>query len=78
VGRISSIGDGIATIYGLDGVKAGELIEFVGRSGAVVKGMALNLEKDSVGSVLFGSDSELAEGDLARRTKIFPYQLVYS
>jgi F-type H+-transporting ATPase subunit alpha len=69
VGRISSIGDGIATIYGLDGVKAGELIEFVGRSGAVVKGMALNLEKDSVGSVLFGSDSELAEGDLARRTK---------
>jgi F0F1-type ATP synthase alpha subunit len=41
--------------------------------------MALNLEKDSVGSVLFGSDSELAEGDLARRTKIlFPYQLVYS
>jgi F-type H+-transporting ATPase subunit alpha len=70
VGRISSIGDGIATIYGLDGVKAGELIEFVGRSGAVVKGMALNLEKDSVGSVLFGSDSELAEGDLARRTNI--------
>jgi F-type H+-transporting ATPase subunit alpha len=45
VGRISSIGDGIATIYGLDGVKAGELIEFVGRSGAVVKGMALNLKR---------------------------------
>jgi F-type H+-transporting ATPase subunit alpha len=40
VGRISSIGDGIAKVYGLDGVKAGELIEFVGRSGAVVKGMA--------------------------------------
>jgi F-type H+-transporting ATPase subunit alpha len=43
VGRISSIGDGIATIYGLDGVKAGELIEFVGRSGCWLK--ALNLEK---------------------------------
>lgn len=69
VGRIDSIGDGIAKIYGLDGVKAGELIEFVGRSGTVIKGMALNLEKDSVGSVLFGSDAELAEGDLARRTK---------
>jgi F-type H+-transporting ATPase subunit alpha len=53
-----------------DGVKAGELIEFVGRSGAVVKGMAFKSRKDSVGSVLFGSDSELAEGDLARRTKI--------
>jgi F-type H+-transporting ATPase subunit alpha len=67
VGRISSIGDGIAKVYGFDGVKAGELIEFVGRSGAVVKEWLL---KDSVGSVLFGSDSELAEGDLARRTKI--------
>lgn len=69
VGRIDSIGDGIARVYGLDGVKAGELIEFVGKSGVVVKGMALNLEKDYVGSVLFGSDSDLVEGDLARRTK---------
>lgn len=69
VGRIYSIGDGIARVYGLDGVKAGELIEFVGKSGNVVKGMALNLEKDYVGAVLFGSDSELVEGDLARRTK---------
>ena len=69
VGRIDSIGDGIARVYGLDGVKAGELIEFVGKSGVVVKGMALNLEKDYVGSVLFGNDSDLAEGDLARRTK---------
>lgn len=70
VGRIDSIGDGIARVYGLDGVKAGELIEFVGKSGVVVKGMALNLEKDYVGSVLFASsDSDLAEGDLARRTK---------
>lgn len=69
VGRIDSIGDGIARVYGLDGVQAGELIEFVGKSGAVVKGMALNLEKDYVGSVLFGNDSDLAEGDLARRTK---------
>nr|AOC61516.1 ATP synthase F0 subunit 1 [Rhexinema sarcinoideum] len=69
VGRIDSIGDGIARVYGLDGVKAGELIEFVGKNGAVVKGMALNLEKDYVGSVLFGNDSDLVEGDLARRTK---------
>jgi F-type H+-transporting ATPase subunit alpha len=69
VGRIDSIGDGIARVYGLDGVQAGELIEFVGKSGVIVKGMALNLEKDYVGSVLFGNDSDLAEGDLARRTK---------
>jgi len=69
VGRIDSIGDGIARVFGLDGVKAGELIEFVGKLGVVVKGMALNLEKDYVGSVLFGNDSDLAEGDLARRTK---------
>nr|AOC61528.1 ATP synthase F1 subunit alpha [Gloeotilopsis planctonica] len=69
VGRIDSIGDGIARVYGLDGVKAGELIEFVGKNGTVVKGMALNLEKDYVGSVLFGNDSDLVEGDLARRTK---------
>ena len=69
IGRIDSIGDGIARVFGLDGVKAGELIEFISRFGVIVKGMALNLERSYVGSVLFGNDSDLAEGDLARRTK---------
>jgi F0F1-type ATP synthase alpha subunit len=70
VGRISSIGDGIATIYGLDGVKAGELIEFVGRSGCWLKVKFGKLD-------VYGMAG--AEGDLARRTKIFfRTQLVYS
>ena len=64
VGRVLSIGDGIARIDGLDKVQAGELVEF----SAGVKGMALNLENDNVGVVLFGSDTLVNEGDLVKRS----------
>ena len=64
VGQVLSVGDGIARIYGLDKVQAGELVEF--QSG--VKGMALNLEEDNVGVVIFGSDQEIKEGDTVKRT----------
>lgn len=64
-GRVLSIGDGIARVHGLDNVEAGELVQF--SSG--VQGMALNLESDNVGVVLFGADKEIREGDEVRRTK---------
>ena len=64
VGRVLSVGDGIARVYGLAGIQAGEMVEFA--SG--LRGMALNLENDNVGVVLFGSDSALGEGDLVKRT----------
>ncbi len=64
VGQVLSVGDGIARIYGLDNVQAGELVEF----SAGVKGMALNLETDNVGVVIFGSDREITEGDVVKRT----------
>src|SRR5690606_3343574 len=64
VGQVLSVGDGIARIFGLDRVQAGELVEF---PKAGVKGMALNLERDNVGVVIFGSDSEIREGDECRR-----------
>jgi proton translocating ATP synthase F1 alpha subunit len=64
VGRVLSVGDGIARVYGLNKVMAGEMVEFA--SG--VKGMALNLEYDNVGIVLFGSDYEINEGDMVKRT----------
>ncbi len=64
IGQVLSIGDGVARVYGLDNVQAGEMVEFA--SG--VKGMALNLEADNVGVVLFGSDREIKEGDIVRRT----------
>jgi len=64
VGRVLSIGDGIARVYGLSKVQAGEMVEFA--SG--VKGMALNLENDNVGVVCFGSDTEIGEGDVVKRT----------
>ena len=59
VGRVLSVGDGIATVYGLTGVEYNEMVEF--SSG--VRGMALNLGEDSVGVVIFGSDAEIKEGD---------------
>jgi F-type H+-transporting ATPase subunit alpha len=65
IGQVLSVGDGVARVYGLDNVQAGELVEFP--SG--VKGMALNLETDNVGIVIFGSDREIKEGDIVRRTK---------
>ncbi|PKL52195.1 MAG: F0F1 ATP synthase subunit alpha [Nitrospira bacterium HGW-Nitrospira-1] len=64
VGSIISVGDGIASIYGLDKCMASELLEFPGG----VMGMALNLEEDSVGAVLFGEDSFIHEGDIVKRT----------
>jgi F-type H+-transporting ATPase subunit alpha len=64
IGRVLSVGDGIARIYGLDNVQAGELVEFPGG----IKGMALNLEADNVGAVIFGSDQGIKEGDTVKRT----------
>jgi F-type H+-transporting ATPase subunit alpha len=64
VGTVLSVGDGIARIHGLDNVQAGEMVEFDGG----IKGMALNLEADNVGVVIFGSDSTIKEGSTARRT----------
>ncbi|WP_417309489.1 F0F1 ATP synthase subunit alpha [Devosia sp.] len=64
VGQVLSVGDGIARVYGLDNVQAGELVEFPGG----IKGMALNLEADNVGVVLFGADREIKEGDTVKRT----------
>jgi F-type H+-transporting ATPase subunit alpha len=64
VGQVLSVGDGIARVYGLDNVQAGELVEFPGG----IKGMALNLETDNVGVVLFGADRGIKEGDVAKRT----------
>ena len=64
VGSVLSVGDGIARIHGLDQVQAGEMVEFSNG----VKGMALNLEADNVGVVIFGSDAEIKEGDVVKRT----------
>ena len=64
VGRVLSVGDGIARIYGLDNVQAGELVEFPGN----IVGMALNLEIDNVGVVIFGEDKTIKEGDTVKRT----------
>ena len=64
VGRVLSVGDGIARVYGLDNVQAGEMVEFPGG----IQGMALNLEADNVGVVIFGSDRDIKEGDVVKRT----------
>ncbi|MCL4158324.1 UNVERIFIED_CONTAM: hypothetical protein GTU68_031590 [Idotea baltica] len=65
VGRVLSVGDGIARVHGLDNVQAGELVEFPGK----IMGMALNLEADNVGVVIFGSDRDIKEGDTVKRTQ---------
>ena len=64
VGRVLSVGDGIARVYGLDNIQAGEMVEFPGG----IRGMALNLESDNVGIVIFGSDPDIKEGDTVKRT----------
>jgi F-type H+-transporting ATPase subunit alpha len=64
VGQVLSVGDGIARVYGLDNVEAGELVDFSDGT----KGMALNLEEDNVGIVVFGSDAGIKEGDVVRRS----------
>ena len=65
IGKVLSVGDGIARVYGLDNVQAGEMVEFEDSS----KGMALNLENDNVGVVIFGDDRNIKEGDTIKRTK---------
>ncbi|HGG04315.1 MAG TPA: F0F1 ATP synthase subunit alpha [Aliiroseovarius sp.] len=65
VGRVLSVGDGIARVHGLDNIQAGEMVEFPGG----ITGMALNLEADNVGVVIFGSDRAIKEGDVVKRTK---------
>ena len=65
VGQVLSVGDGIARVYGLDNVQAGEMVEF--ENG--VRGMALNLETDNVGIVIFGEDREIKEGQTVQRTR---------
>ena len=64
IGQVLSVGDGIARVYGLDNVQAGELVEFPGG----IRGMALNLEVDNVGIVIFGDDRSIREGDTVKRT----------
>ncbi|WP_342240605.1 F0F1 ATP synthase subunit alpha [Inquilinus sp. OTU3971] len=64
VGQVLSVGDGVARVYGLDNVQAGEMVEFPGG----IKGMALNLETDNVGIVIFGEDRDIKEGDTVKRT----------
>ncbi|MDR6833038.1 MULTISPECIES: F0F1 ATP synthase subunit alpha [unclassified Sphingopyxis] len=64
IGQVLSVGDGIARVHGLDNVQAGEMVEFANG----VQGMALNLEADNVGIVIFGSDAEIKEGDTVKRT----------
>ena len=64
VGKVLSVGDGIARVYGLDQIQAGEMVEFPGS----IAGMALNLERDNVGVVIFGSDKTIKEGDVVKRT----------
>ncbi len=65
VGTVLKVGDGVAQVYGLDNVQAGEMVEFTGG----VQGMALNLEEDNVGIVIFGDDRGIKEGDTVKRTK---------
>ncbi|MQX38328.1 F0F1 ATP synthase subunit alpha [Roseospira navarrensis] len=65
IGTVLSVGDGIARIHGLDNIQAGEMVEFPGG----VKGMALNLEDDNVGAVIFGSDTGIGEGSIVKRTQ---------
>jgi F0F1-type ATP synthase, alpha subunit len=65
IGKVLTVGDGIARVYGLDNVQAGEMVEFNDGS----KGMALNLENDNVGIIIFGDDSKIKEGDTVKRTK---------
>jgi len=64
IGKVLSVGDGIARVYGLDNVQAGEMVEFEDSS----KGMALNLESDNVGIVVFGDDRKIKEGSTVKRT----------
>jgi len=65
IGKVLSVGDGIARVYGLKNVQAGEMVEFTASG---LKGMTLNLENDNVGIVIFGDDKNVNEGDIVKRT----------
>jgi F-type H+-transporting ATPase subunit alpha len=65
IGEVIKVGDGIARIYGLDNVQSGEMLEFSNKT----VGMAINLESDNVGAIIFGKDSDIQEGDIVKRTK---------
>ncbi len=65
IGRLVSVGDGIARVYGLNKIQVGEMVEFA--SG--VKGMALNFKNENVEIVIFGSDTAIKEGDIVKRTR---------
>ena len=71
-GTVLTVGDGIVRVYGLNNVEAGELIEFVDGTQAIV----LNLEEDNIGAVLLGSSNNIKEGDVAKRTKKRLHQLM--
>ena len=71
-GSVLSVGDGVARVYGLENVMAGELVEFSNG----VQGMALNLEASQVGVVIFGEDRNIKEGDVVKRTKKIVFVLV--
>ncbi len=68
IGHVLSVGDGVARIHGLESVQAGEMIEFVSSDGTTTEGMALNLEADNVGAVIFGEDRNIREGNTVKRT----------
>ena len=68
VGRVLSVGDGIARVYGLSGAMAGELLELHSADGTTVSGMVLNLEEDNVGVALLGASDAIKEGDVVKRT----------
>src|SRR5438270_8595347 len=68
VGRVLEVGDGIARVYGLSGVMAGEMVEFATQSGSKVRGQAFNLEENSVGLIILGEYRAIAEGDEVRST----------
>src|ERR1700742_4228440 len=67
-GQVVSVGDGIATVYGLENIQAGALVEFAAADGKALRGVALNLEHESVGIVIFGDDRSVKEGDTVKRT----------
>ena len=69
IGQVLSVGDGIARVYGLDNVQAGEMVEFPNG----IRGMALNLEADNVGVVIFGPDSGIKEGDTVKKGDVIGY-----
>jgi F-type H+-transporting ATPase subunit alpha len=69
IGTILSVGDGIARVYGLENVKAGEWVDIIASDGSIIRGIAENLEVDHVGVVIVGSDQHIREGNQVKRTR---------